>query len=57
MKSRVEIEAGTRMLSAIALFCYAAALAALFALGYSLAALAINAAGQQIGASYSPHGM
>ena len=45
------------MLSAIALLCYAASLAALFALGYSLIALAVNAVGQQIGDIYSPHGM
>ena len=58
MRSPVQIETtGTRLLSAIALLCYSAALAALFALGYSLVALAINVAGQQIGTIYSPHGM
>ena len=51
------METETQMLTAIALFCYAASLAALFALGYSLIELSINAAGQQIGALYSPHAM
>lgn len=53
MKRPARTETGTRTLSAIALFCYAAALA----LGYSLIALAIMAAGQQLGATHLPHGM
>ena len=57
MRSPAQTETGTRMLSAIALFCYSASLAALFAIAYSLIALALNVAAQQIGVIYSPHGM
>ena len=57
MRNPVQMKTETQMLSALALFCYSASLAALFTLGYSLIGLAINVACQQIGAIYSPHGM
>ncbi|HJU54007.1 MAG TPA: hypothetical protein VJ715_05525 [Pyrinomonadaceae bacterium] len=57
MRSQVQDEPGTWPLSALTLFCYSALLAATFALGYSLVALAINAASQQLGAIHSLHGM
>ena len=57
MRNPTQTETETRMLSVIALFCYSASLVALFASGYALIALALNVAGQQIGAIYSPHGM
>jgi hypothetical protein len=44
------------MLAAIALFCYSASFAALFAIGYALIAIVLSVAGQQIGSMYSPHG-
>ena len=57
MIMRDQTKTGTQMLSAIALFCYSASLAALFAIGYSLIAFALDVAGQQIGAIYSSRGM
>jgi hypothetical protein len=57
MRSPVQTKTETQMLAAIALFCYSVSLAALFASAYSLIALALNVAGQQIGAIYSPHGL
>ena len=57
MRSPAQTETETRVLSVIALFCYSASLAALFVLGYSLIALALDVAIQQISAIYSPHGM
>jgi len=57
MRSQVQAEPGTWPLTVLALFCYSALLAATFALGYSLLTLAIHAAGQQLGAIHSPHGM
>jgi hypothetical protein len=56
MRSSFQAETGTLILSAIALFCYSASLAAVFAIGYSLIALTLNVAGQQIGHMYAPHG-
>ena len=47
----------THFLSAIVLLCYSAWLAALFAMGYSLIALALNVAGQRIGDIYSAQGI
>ena len=57
MRSPAQTQTETRMLDVIALFCYSASLAALFASGYALIALALKVVGQQIGAIYSPHGM
>ena len=57
MRSPTQTETETEMLAVIALFCYTASLAALFASWYALIAPALNVVGQQIGAIYSPHGM
>ena len=57
MRSSFQAETEKQLLSVIALFCYSASLAAVFAVGYSLIALALTVAAQQIGIIYSPHGM
>ena len=57
MRSSFETDTETRILYAITWFCYSASLAALFATGYSLVSIALNVAGQQIGAIYSLHSM
>ena len=53
MRSPVHTE--NQILSVLALFCYSASLVGLFAIGYSLIALALNVAGQEITVIYS-HG-
>jgi hypothetical protein len=47
---------GQGLLCAVAFVCYSTALASLVALGYSLSALALSAAGQQVAAAYAALG-
>ena len=46
---RDEKNAETRVLGAIAIVCYSSTLAAMLAFGYSLLALALKAAGRDLG--------
>ena len=55
MNSSLQTKTETQLLSVIALFCYSASVAALFAAGYWVIMLVLNVAGQQIVAIYSPH--
>ena len=50
---RNQIHTENQILSAIALFCYSSSLVGLFAIGYSLIALALNVASQEITVIYS----
>ena len=47
---------GQGLLCAVAFVCYSTTLASLVALGYSLSALVLSAAGQQITAAYTTLG-
>ena len=55
MRNQLSTETETRMLSVITFFCYAASVAALICLGHSLIDVALNFAGQNIVAIYSPY--
>lgn len=57
MRRPLQNQTGTRILSAIALFCYSASVAAMLTLGYGLIALVLNAADPQIGSIYSTYGI
>ena len=46
-----------RLLCAFAFACYSTALASLAAIGYSLSALALSAAGQQVASVYAALGV
>lgn len=57
MKTKAQEMTDTRCLSAIALLSYSVSLCALLAFGYSVITLALDIAGQEIGAIYSPYGL
>jgi hypothetical protein len=57
MRKPLQTQTATQILSAIALFCYSASVAAMLILGYCLIALALNIADPQIGSVYSHYGM
>lgn len=59
MMSTVQKEATTeaRALGVIALVCYSTTLAAMFAFGYSALALALQVAGRDLAALFSPAGV
>ena len=54
---REETKTEARALGVMALVCYSAALAAMFAFGYSALVLALGAAGRDLAALISPAGV
>ena len=53
---RGEARSEARALGVLALVCYSTTLAAMFAFGYAALALAVEAAGRELAALFSPAG-